>query len=121
MSFTGSDIAHRLKYKDYSLKNPDDNIEFGTYYLNNLAERLEGKWLPAFFAYNAGITRVRRWMNSSRIEFNNISYLPEDLFLETIPYQETREYGRKLVGAVAMYAWLYYEKDISTEIAEIVK
>lgn len=121
MSFTGSDIAHRLKYKDYSLKNPDDNIEFGTYYLNNLAERLEGKWLPAFFAYNAGITRVRRWMNSSRIEFNNISYLPEDLFLETIPYQETREYGRKLVGAAAMYAWLYYEKDISTEIAEIVK
>lgn len=121
MTFTGSDIAHRLKYNDYSLKNPDDNIEFGTYYLNNLARRLDGKWLPAFFAYNAGITRVRRWMNSSKIEFNNIKNLPEDLFLETIPYEETREYGRKLVGAAAMYAWLYYNKDISTEVSEIVK
>lgn len=121
MTFTGSDIAHRLKYNEYSLKNPDDNIEFGTWYLNNLSSRLDGKWLPAFFAYNAGITRVRRWMSSSKIEFNNIKNLPEDLFLETIPYEETREYGRKLVGAAAMYAWLYYGKDISDEISEIVK
>lgn len=121
MTFTGSDIAHRLRYKEYSLKNPDDNVEFGTWYLNNLSGRLDEKWLPAFFAYNAGITRVRRWQNSSRIEFNNIKKLPDDLFLETIPYEETREYGRKLVGATAMYAWLYYNKDISTEISEIVQ
>lgn len=121
MTFTGGDIAHRLKYKDYNLKNPDDNVEFGTWYLNNLAGRLENKWLPAFFAYNAGINRVRRWINSSKIEFNNIKSLPDDLFLETIPYEETRGYGRKLVGAAAMYGWLYYDKDISQEISEIVK
>lgn len=120
MTFTGNDIAHRLKYNEYDLKNPDDNLEFGTWYLNNLAERLENRWLSAFFAYNAGITRVRRWMNSSKIEFNNIKKLPDDLFLETIPYEETREYGRKLVGAAAMYAWLYYDKEIGEEIAEIV-
>lgn len=120
MTFTGNDIAHRLKYNEYDLKNPDDNLEFGTWYLNNLAERLEKRWLSAFFSYNAGITRVRRWMNSSKIEFNNIKKLPDDLFLETIPYEETREYGRKLVGAAAMYAWLYYDKEISEEIAEIV-
>lgn len=121
MTFTGNDIAHRLKYNEYDLKNPDDNLEFGTWYLNNLAERLENRWLSAFFSYNAGITRVRRWMNSSKIEFNNIKKLPDDLFLETIPYEETREYGRKLVGAAAMYAWLYYDKEIAEEIAEIVE
>ncbi len=121
MTFTGKDIAHRLKYNEYDLKKPNDNLEFGTWYLNNLAERLEKRWLSAFFAYNAGITRVRRWMNSSKIEFNNIKKLPDDLFLETIPYEETREYGRKLVGAAAMYAWLYYDKEITEEIAEIVK
>ena len=120
MTFTGNDIAHRLKYNEYDLKNPDDNLEFGTWYLNNLAERLEKRWLSAFFSYNAGITRVRRWMNSSKIEFNNIKKLPDDLFLETIPYEETREYGRKLVGAAAMYAWLYYGKEIAEEITEIV-
>lgn len=121
MTFTGSDIAHRLKYNEYNLKNPDDNLEFGTWYLANISGRLENKWLSAFFAYNAGITRVRRWTNSSKIEFNNIKKLPDDLFLETIPYEETREYGRKLVGAAAMYAWLYYDKEISEEISEIVK
>lgn len=121
MSFTGNDIAHRLKYNEYDLKNPDDNLEFGTWYLNNLSGRLENRWLSAFFAYNAGITRVRRWMNNSKIGFNNIKKLPDDLFLETIPYEETREYGRKLVGAAAMYAWLYYGKEISEEIAEIVE
>lgn len=121
MTFTGNDIAHRLKYNEYDLKNPNDNLEFGTWYLNNLAERLENRWLSAFFSYNAGITRVRRWMNSSKIEFNNIKKLPDDLFLETIPYEETREYGRKLVGAAAMYAWLYYDKEIAEEIAEIVE
>lgn len=121
MTFTGKDIAHRLKYNEYDLKNPDDNLEFGTWYLNNLAERLENRWLSAFFSYNAGITRVRRWMNSSKIEFNNIKKLPDDLFLETIPYEETREYGRKLVGSAAMYAWLYYDKEIAEEISEIVK
>ena len=120
MTFTGNDIAHRLKYNEYDLKNPDDNLEFGTWYLNNLAERLEKRWLSAFFSYNAGITRVRRWMNSSKIEFNNIKKLPDDLFLETIPYEETREYGRKLGGAAAMYAWLYYGKEIAEEITEIV-
>lgn len=120
MNFTGSDVAHRLKYKEYDLKNPDDNLEFGTWYLNNLAGRLENRWLSAFFAYNAGITRVRRWEKSSKIAFNNIKKLPDDLFLEIIPYEETREYGRKLVGAAAMYSWLYYGKEISQEISEII-
>lgn len=120
MNFTGEDIAHRLKFKEYNLKNPDHNLEFGTWYLNNLYKRLDERWLPAFFAYNSGITRVRRWMKSSKIEFNNIKKLPDDLFLETIPYSETREYGRKLVGAAAMYAWLYYDKDVSVEVSQIV-
>ena len=60
-------------------------------------------------------------MKAQKIEFNNIKKLPDDLFLETIPYEETREYGRKLVGSAAMYAWLYYDKEIAEEISEIVK
>lgn len=121
MTFTGSDIAHRLKYKEFDLKNPNDNLEFGTWYLNNLASRLENNWLSSFFAYNAGITRVRRWIKSSKIAFNNIKKLPDDLFLEIIPYSETREYGRKLVGAAAMYAWLYYDMEISEKVLEIIE
>ena len=120
MEFTAADVAKKLSRTEYSLKNAADNIEFGTYYISELASRLDGKWLNAFFAYNAGIKRVRRWIKSSEIEFggNPVSY---DIFLETVPYSETREYGRKLISAAALYGYLYYQKEISGTVASIVK
>lgn len=121
MKDTANDISRKLKMPDYNLKNPEENITFGTFYLSELAKRLDGNWLLAFFSYNAGITRVRRWVKSSKIAFGNRTYLPDDLFLETIPYEETREYGRKLVSATALYGWIYYEKDIYEVVGEIVK
>ncbi len=121
MGSTAADIAHRLKYGPYDLKNPEDNLEFGAWYISNLYGRLDNQWIPTFFAYNAGITPVRRWRKSSKIEFNNIKELPYDLFLETIPYSETRQYGRKLVGSATMYAWLYYEKEVLDEVEILVK
>ncbi len=121
MKETAADVARKLKFQNYDLTEPETNIIFGSYYLAELARRLDGNWLSAFFSYNAGITRVRRWLKSSKIAFGNRSYLPDDLFLETIPYEETREYGRKLVSATVMYGLLYYEKDIQEVIGEIVK
>lgn len=107
MSFTGEDIAHRLRKSDYDLTDPETSIEFGAYYLDNLIGRLDGSYLDAFFSYNAGISRVRKWKKSSALGFG-VKEIPEDLFLETLPYAETREYGRKLVAATEMYDWLWY-------------
>jgi soluble lytic murein transglycosylase len=121
MQFTAADIAQRLKRSDYSLKDPAINIEFGAYYLANLIKRLDGSVLTAFFSYNAGITRVRRWLQSSAIELGNRESLPYDLFLETIPYSETREYGRKLVSASAAYGWLYCGKSVHEVVDEIIR
>ena len=45
--------------------------------------------------------------------------LPLDLFLETIPYEETRGYGRKLVSASVYYAWLYEGKSVCKVVSEI--
>ena len=106
MEFTGSDIARRFKMQDYSLTDPETNINFGTYYLSSLISRCDNSSLLGFFSYNAGITRVRRWLQSSLIEFGKKSNMPLDLFLETIPFAETREYGRKLVSATIAYDWL---------------
>ena len=106
MEFTGSDIARRFKISDYNLTDPETNIRFGTWYLSNLISRCEDSALLGFFSYNAGITRVRRWLQSSLIEFGKKSNMPLDLFLETVPYAETREYGRKLVSAALAYDWL---------------
>lgn len=118
---TASDIARKLRVKEYSLENPEQNIQFGTYYISELIHRLDGNVLAAFFSYNAGITRVRRWLKTSKIEFNNTQSLPIDLFLETVPYEETRGYGRKLIGAASLYGWLYYDKPIYEVVSSIVE
>ena len=106
MELTAGDIARRFKMQDYSLTDPETNIRFGTYYISNLITRCENSPLLGFFSYNAGITRVRRWLQSSLVEFDKKKNMPLDLFLETVPFAETREYGRKLVSATAVYDWL---------------
>ena len=107
MEFTAGDIATSLKVQDYNLTDSALNIKFGTYYLSSLIRRCDNSILQGFFSYNAGITRVRRWLQTTTQEFGRKSNMPQDLFLETLPYTETREYGRKLVAATAMYEWLY--------------
>lgn len=107
MEMTGEDIARKLKKKDYSLTDPDTNIEFGTFYLAELIKRCDNNRLHAFFSYNAGITRVRRWLESSMVHYGTKSKMSDDLFLETVPYSETREYGRKLISASVFYEFAY--------------
>lgn len=110
MELTGVDIASRLKIKDYELTDPETNIKFGTYYLTQLYKRCDYSYLNAFFSYNAGITRVRRWLKTSKIGVKGKDKNTQDLFLETIPYSETREYGRKLVSASVYYELLYTDR-----------
>ena len=107
MESTGNDIARKLRKTEYNLLDPETNLQFGIYYLAELTRRSEDSILSAFFSYNAGITRVRRWKNNNIIGFGTKKDMPMDLFLETIPYTETREYGRKILGASVMYEWLY--------------
>lgn len=121
MNDTAADIARKLKISNFDLTDSELNIRFGAFYLEELYERLNKSWMPSFFAYNAGITRVRRWMKDSKISFDNKKDLPNDILLEVIPYPETREYGRKLVGATAMYSWLYYNKSITETVDLLIK
>ena len=117
MDLTADEIAIRLKRSDYDLLDPATNIEFGAYYLAYLTKRLGDSALTAFFAYHAGIGRVRRWINSSQLELGR--HAASDLFLETIPYSETRDYGRKLISASAMYASLYYDTPVPVVVKKI--
>jgi soluble lytic murein transglycosylase len=82
------------------LMDPGANIHMGATYLAYLEERM-GDPLLAILAYNGGMNRVRRWRNSMPAKF------PPDLFLETVEYAETMEYGRAVMGAAAMYSELY--------------
>ena len=104
----------------FYLTDISTNIRFGSFYLEELRRRLDGSSILAILSYNGGISRVRSWVKSANLEFGT-SALPRDLFLEAIPFSETREYGRKVVSAAAMYGYLYYGLSTSQVVEEIMK
>ncbi len=99
MPATAADVAERLRVSNYNLKDAATNLSFGGWYLGNLTGRTD-VLSDALFAYNGGLTRVRRW----RKEYPD---LPDDLFLEVIPFKETSHYGRKLLVSSVIYGYLY--------------
>ena len=119
MELTAGDIAKKLKKTSYDLNDSDTNIQFGTFYLEEMIRRLDGSKILALFAYNGGITTVRRWVKNAEKEFG--TSIAKDLFLETLPYSETREYGRKVLAAAIMYGILYYDIPYSQTIQNIMQ
>ena len=49
------------------------------------------------------------------------SNMPLDLFLETVPFAETREYGRKLISATIAYDWLASPSRFPQTVEELLK
>ncbi len=117
MPTTAGDVARKLKVRDYDLHNARQNIDFGMFYFDELIPRegVDNSILRALFAYNAGITNVRRWNR----EFPELLDTPE-LFLEKIPFAETREYGRKVLSAAVMYGLLYYDMEVEEVVNAIM-
>lgn len=113
MDFTAGDVARKLRIRDYSLTDPQTNIEFGTFYLAEMLRRCDYSYLQAFFSYNAGFTKISRLRKGYLAEFGQKSNMPDDIFLEALNISETREYGRKLVSASVYYDYLYNTKNKS--------
>ena len=120
MPATAADMANRIKRRggpDYTenldLEDPEINTAIGAYYLNYLQGLLDHPLL-AVLAYNGGLSRVRRWRRDQ-------AALPGDLFLETVEYPETREYGRRVISAAALYRYLYYDLNPPPFLADICK
>lgn len=122
MENTAADTARKMGLASYNLERPGDNIAIGAAYLAELLRRLgsvsDGPGGPAaldaLFAYNAGITRVREWRRTYR-------GLEDDLFLEAVPYAETREYGRKVLVASVLYGYLYYRTAAEVSAGSILR
>ena len=112
MQMTAQDIATKFKKTDFNITDPETNVEFGTYYLTQLISRCNDSIILAFFSYNSGITRVRKWIQSTTVSNSRPNNVPQDLFLESIPYSETRGYGRKLISASLYYEWIYNYQNV---------
>jgi soluble lytic murein transglycosylase len=98
---TGQRMARQLGMNwrgPRTLLDPEKNIRLGTRYLAQQAEQFEGSPWLASAAYNAGPRPVRRWLNERES-------LPADVFIETIPYRETREYVARVLAFSVIYDW----------------
>ena len=114
MPSTAKDIARALKISHYDITNPDTNVRFGSYYLSKMLKKFNGHLMPSMCSYNAGPVAVSRWLKKNTIK-------EEDLFVETIPYNETRNYGKKLLATACIYGMLYYNKTANEVVKEVYK
>ena len=102
MPQTGQQIAKNLREpwrSDNALFDPELNLKYGTYYYRQMMNRFGGHFALAAAAYNAGPHRVRRWLPDDQA-------LPADIWIEMIPFDETRKY----VAAVLTYALIYQKR-----------
>jgi len=102
MPNTGKYIAGRNKTSysgKYDLLIADKNIKLGSAYLKDVRKRLSNNAVLATAAYNAGYTRVKRWLPD-----NNMA-MEADIWIETIPYDETRDYLERVLSYTVIYAW----------------
>ncbi|OUS30644.1 hypothetical protein A9Q99_05520 [Gammaproteobacteria bacterium 45_16_T64] len=86
-----------LRYKGKrSLLSPKNNIQLGTAYMGQLLKRFQGNTILATAAYNAGPHRASRWQPK---------HLPMagDIWIETIPFRETRNYVKNVMTYQAIY------------------
>lgn len=76
--------------------NPDINIQLGAAYLSQVYGQFNGNRVLASAAYNAGPGRVRQWLRGA----NHLSY---DVWVENIPFDETRQYVQNVLSYSVIY------------------
>lgn len=80
------------------LINPLTNIEIGTAYLELVYQRFGNNRILASAAYNAGPTRVDRWLSNSGGRLDAIA------FIDSIPFSETRNYVKNVLVYDVFYS-----------------
>lgn len=100
MPRTAKQVAKKVKVRVRShrdLTEPELNVRLGTYYLRSVFDDLSGNPVLATAAYNAGPHRVRRWLPEDG------EPLAADLWVELVPFNETREYLRRVLAYSVIY------------------
>jgi soluble lytic murein transglycosylase len=99
MPATARWIARKLGIRGYrpaDIQDPATNIRFGAYYLSHVQRTLDGSPVLATAAYNAGPSRAQRWRDSRPLE--------AAVYIESIPFAETRDYVKKVMSNAMYYA-----------------
>jgi soluble lytic murein transglycosylase len=108
---TGRRLAKRVGMRNFttrSLENPEINARLGTQYFGDMVKDFGGYHF-ALAGYNAGEHRVRRWSEEA-------PNLPQDEWIDNIPYPETQNYVKRILGTAEDYRRLYGEGQTPTAV-----
>lgn len=97
---TARAVARRNGFEtpsDASLYDPQTNLKLGTAYLREQVETFGGRFVLVLGAYNAGPNAVRRWLPAEPLE--------TDVWIENVPFNETRSYIQRIVWHSTVFAW----------------
>ena len=97
-----------------TLLDPARNVEVGSRFLSSLLKRYRNREPLAISGYNAGEGAVDRWLAER-------GDLALDEFMETIPYDETRNYTKRVLASYLTYSWLYDSAKPIPELSFSVK
>lgn len=105
MPATASWVAKKIGHADYHpsrVTDMDTNVTLGTSYLKMVLDSLDNHPVLASAAYNAGPGRAKKWRAAWPIE--------GAIYAETIPFNETRDYVKKVMSNAVYYAALFEDK-----------
>jgi soluble lytic murein transglycosylase len=94
-------VARKIGMKGFHpsrLGRPEVNAALGAFYLRQVLDWFGGNAALAAAAYNAGPDRARRWCDAKPLE--------GAIYVETIPFAETRQYVKKVMANAVYYAAL---------------
>lgn len=95
-------VARQMGMKGYRkglIHQLDVNIKLGTYYMKTVFRQFDENPVLASAAYNAGPQRATQWRGTQPLE--------GAIYVETIPFDETRDYVRKVMSNTIYYSMLF--------------
>lgn len=102
MPSTAKHVAKKQGWKwqgANKLNDPELNIRYGTAYLAELSAKLDSEIPLVSAAYNAGPSRVAQWRPKQG------EALPMDIWIDTIPFEETRKYVHAVSEYMSIFKW----------------
>jgi peptidoglycan lytic transglycosylase len=106
MPATGKQVASSLgaRHSPAALFDVEHNVLLGSAYYRQLLDRFDGNRVFALTAYNAGPHRVERWRHKVG------ETVPAEVWVETIPYKETRNYVQAVLAYNVVFQHLRGEE-----------
>jgi len=108
MPATAKWVARKMGMRDYRaalIHDTEVNLKLGTYYMKNVLSSFDNNAVMASAAYNAGPARARQWRGEKSLE--------GAIYVETIPFDETREYVKKVMSNTVYYSKLFDQPGIA--------